>query len=231
MATKKKRRKENQKGSLLNVLIFLMVLAIIGFAWLFLRQVVDVTEHDTDLTDRPVPMIARDLQELNQLIESEAEITLSGDLRDLFPGEFKVLMQQQDINGNGMHDVILTEDLNLDDEAMEELLGFGFDLAVSRLEVLGKQADGMIISLLSVDPQSMKDQHGESLIDQIPAPNGYALKMTSFSDAPYSSSVILFELAILDENHKIISDALTLYWHPTQKVYRATNAFGEPGTF
>ncbi|MCH8557172.1 MAG: hypothetical protein LAT84_05100 [Balneolia bacterium] len=235
LSTKKKRRKDNQRGSFVTIFVFFMVLVLLGISWVFIQNL----DNDDQLTDRPdsevpsgtPPMMAGSVEQLQEMIP-EINTSLNEDkLNDLFPASFRVLVNRMDINANGNNEIVLIEYHPADAERSLSFTDTGYERIISRAEVLTEDEEGRLHLLLRITQDKMTDHEGEVLIAQEPARYGYAFRTVLYEGEEYNAPVRLFELAILDENFQPASDDLVIYWMPSENRYAATNAFGQPGSF
>jgi hypothetical protein len=60
---------------------------------------------------------------------------------------------------------------------------------------------------------------------------GYAIAVLSISNKNYTKDAQIFNITLINSKLEPVSDEITIYWHPDQKQYLATNTFGAPGTF
>lgn len=60
---------------------------------------------------------------------------------------------------------------------------------------------------------------------------GYAIGIATISNEHYTGSVHIFNVVLVNQELRPVSDEITIYWHPSEKQYLATNTFGAPGTF
>ncbi len=229
---KKERRKENQRGSAITLMVFLMIVILIGAAWFFLQEFQETQKEFFDNNDEAFHgLSAANYEQLSRMFPEEIIIENEDKLRGLFPASFSVYSSGEDINSDGNPEHVLIEYHEADAEHAEALQEYGFDRIITRLEILSEQPGGDLVHLLRIRPDQMTDHHDEQLVGQIHAEHGYAFSMVPFDEEPYTSSVKLINLVILDENFRPASDELVIYWKPSENRYAATNAFGAPGTF
>jgi hypothetical protein len=90
-------------------------------------------------------------------------------------------------------------------------------------------------TMLRVDEYAIRDHMNRRIISQMPANSGYAFRIYEFTDewgdTPYTGTINLIDLVIIDEFGRAMSDAITIYWNPLSETFSATNTFGAPGTF
>lgn len=231
LRNKKLRRKNNQRGSLVTILIFLMVLLLFWLSWGFIQQLINWEEDAPTEALQPVPLrisspadFVRGSERLNKETLPNPEI-----LDRFFPASFTLLIDGDDLNGDGKPNFLLvTEAERPASEALQEL---GYTYVITEAQLLTQQPDGSLSHLLSITPVAITGNSPDPLIAQVPATHGYGFSFSSHQEPPYDRPVMLFELTILDENLLPASDDLTIYWHPIRQTYAATNAFGAPGTF
>lgn len=230
LRNKKSRRKSNQRGSLVTILIFLMVLLLFWLSWGFVQQLMD---HDEDLADRFEPLPLRITSPAEFSRESarfnEDDVPNPELLELLFPGSFTLLVDGEDLNGDGSLNFLLIT--VSETEVPAGLTDLGYGRIISEAQLLSQQADGTLSLLLSITPEAISGSAGSPLVGQIPANYGYGFSFSMHEAPPYEAPVMLFELVILDDELLPASDDLTIYWHPGRQAYAATNAFGAPGTF
>ena len=235
LSTKKRRRKDNQRGSFVTILVFFMVLVLLGISWVFIQNL----DSDDSLGDQPdsetpsgtPPLMAGSVEQLQEMIP-EINTSLNEDkLNELFPASFRILVNRVDINADGSNEIVLIEYHPADAERSLSFTDSGYERIISRAKVLTEDVHGRLHLLLSINLNEMTDHTGEVLIAQEPAPYGYAFRSFLYEGDEYPAPVRLFELAILDEYFQPASDDLVIYWKPSENRYAATNAFGQPGSF
>ena len=141
-----------------------------------------------------------------------------------------LLIPEIDINADGIPE-ILTATLRNDGTTLDRRLSNnGFSSIVTKLII--SQGDKTI---LRIDEYAIRDSQNRIIIDQVPATYGYAFRMYEFEDeydeTPYDRPVTVFDLVIVDEFGRGMSDEITIYWKPSTSRIAATNTFGAPGTF
>jgi hypothetical protein len=247
LKSKSSRRKQNQRATRTNLIGLGVVIIIIAVAYLFIQQF-DVFEKsespaqgtdgeqngaytpassETEVTDIQIRITEATAADN----EAEADVLLEALQRVMrTPADAEGLqLQQADVTGNGSEDWILMHGYR-EFSGPDEQTG-GYERIIDGFEVIRAGKEDAFTSVLYVDETGMRGQGAASLVDQIPASHGYAFRTVSYDEPPYSSTALIFELAILDENNNLASDDLTLYWKPGNQVFAATNAFGQPGTF
>ena len=231
LRNKKSRRKNNQRGSLITILIFLMVLLLFWLSWGFIQQLIEWDEEAPAEVLQPVPLRITSPAELVRGSERLSEETLPNPeiLDRLFPASFTLLVDGEDLNADGNPNFLLVTEA--DRPAPDALQNLGYSYVITEAQLLSQQPDGSLVHLLSITADAITDGAASPLIAQVPATHGYGFSFSRHHEPPYERPVMLFELVILDENLLPASDDLTIYWHPAREAYAATNAFGAPGTF
>jgi hypothetical protein len=141
-----------------------------------------------------------------------------------------LLLPGVDMNGDGEMETIAarinTSNIVLDRSLREA----GFNTIINSLIVI--QGDK---AFLRIDEYAMRDHLNRRIINQVPAPHGYAMRIYEFEDfygeTPFKQPVTVFDLVIIDEFGRGMSDEITLYWRPSTNQVAATNTFGAPDTF
>jgi hypothetical protein len=133
-----------------------------------------------------------------------------------------------DLNADGKSTKLIAMNNVVSREPSRSLKRNGFTRVASDIIILSED-----IVLLHIDAFSIKNRDGISIIDQAPAPYGYAYRTSKVQndETPFDSPISLIHIILLDQNGEGISDELTLYWHPKSNKFRATNTFGAPGTY
>lgn|GEM_PF-6155330 len=235
ISSKKKRRKDNQRGSFITVIVFFMVLVMLGISWIFIQNLQDddplVDRQDSGVPTGAPPLVAGSVEQLQEIIP-EINTELNEDkLNELFPANFRVLVNRMDINADGNNEIVLIEYHPADAERSLSFTDTGYERIISRAEILTEDAEGELHLLLRITKDAITDRNNETLIAQEPATYGYAFRTVLYEGDEYPAQVRLFEIAILNENYEPASDDLVLYWKPSEGRYAATNAFGQPGSF
>jgi hypothetical protein len=133
-----------------------------------------------------------------------------------------------DLSGDGRSATLIAMNTSGVIEPSRSLRRNGFQRTAS--EIILRSDD---IVLLHIDAFNMKNRDGNPIIDQTPAPYGYAYKTSSIEsdEIPFDSPVSLIHIILIDQHGNGVSDELTLYWHPVTNKFHATNTFGAPGTY
>lgn len=251
LKSKSPRRKQNQRATRTNLIGLGVIIIIIAVSYIFIQQF-DVfkqqesppepSEQETDTvpdenlpTDSSEPEFTDILMRITETTAEENNTEASALLDSLqeamrTPRDANGLeLLRADATGNGREDWVLMHGHRQFD-GPDEQTG-GYELIIDGFEVILAGEENAYTSALYVDNEGMRGEGASSLVDQIPARNGYAFRTVTYNEPPYSSPVLIFELAILDENTNLASDDLTLYWNPANRQFSATNAFGQPGTF
>lgn len=248
---KSSRRKQNQRATRTNLIGLGVVIIIIAVAYVFIQQfgVFDQQESPVGQTSENIP---RELEDGMPDASSGPEVAdiltriteATAEENDGEPSAFREALQsvmrtprdadglqllKADATGNGSEEWILMHGFRTFTGPDEQ--SGGYEHIIEGFEVILVGEDDSYTSILYVDDAGMRGQGGTSLVDQIPARHGYAVRTVTYNEAPYNSPTLIFELAILDEDSNLASDDLTLYWKPGNQAFAATNAFGQPGTF
>lgn len=228
---KKNRRKDGQRGSLITILIFLMVLILFWLSWGFIQQLWTAGEDSPAETLQPFPLrITSPAEFSSQSRRFERDAVPNPELLEgLFPGAFTLLVDGEDINEDGNLNFLLVTELS--HTAPAELADLGYGFIITEAQLLSQQPDGTLSLLLGITADAISGTDGSPLLAQVPATFGYGFNLSRYTGPPYAAEVMLFELVILGEDLLPASDDLTIYWHPDRSSYAATNAFGSPGTF
>jgi hypothetical protein len=138
------------------------------------------------------------------------------------------VIPQLDFKADGSHSKLIALAGISPKEPSRSLRNYGFQRVATEIMVLSD--DGL---LLHIDGFAMKNSAGIQIIEQAPAPYGYAYRVSSTQsdEIPFSQPVSLIHLILIDQNGEGISDEITLYWHPSSNSFKATNTFGAPGTY
>lgn len=141
-----------------------------------------------------------------------------------------LLLPAVDINGDGQPETLVAQ-LNTNPITLDRSLReAGFETVVTSM-IIKKEG----YTMLRIDEYAIRDQFNRRIINQVPAPNGYAIRIYEFEDefdeTPFERPVTVFDLVIIDEFGRSISDEITVYWKPSANRLAATNTFGAPGTF
>ncbi|MCH8494162.1 MAG: hypothetical protein LAT57_00845 [Balneolales bacterium] len=141
-----------------------------------------------------------------------------------------LLIPQIDINADGIPET-LTATLRDNGTTLDRRLSrAGFSGIVTKLIISQGEE-----TILRVDEYAIRDSQNRIIIDQVPATYGYAFRMYEFEDeydeTPFDRPVSVFDLVIVDEFGRGMSDEITIYWKPSTSRIAATNTFGAPGTF
>lgn len=133
-----------------------------------------------------------------------------------------------DLNADGGSATLIAMNTSNAIEPSRSLRRSGFQRTASEIIILSGDA-----ILLHIDAFSMKNRDGKPIINQAPAPYGYAFRTSMMeSDViPFESPVSLVHIILIDQHGEGVSDELTLYWHPPTTRFRATNTFGAPDTY
>lgn len=141
-----------------------------------------------------------------------------------------LLLPAIDMNGDGVPEAIVAQLVTSELQLERNLREAGFNVVVSSLIVVQDE-----IPFLRIDEYAIRDQLNRRIINQVPASNGYAMRIYEFEDefneTPFERPVTVFDLVIIDEFGRSISDEITIYWKPSTGKVAATNTFGAPGTF
>lgn len=133
-----------------------------------------------------------------------------------------------DLNADGRSAILIAMNTSNGIEPSRSLRRSGFQRTASEIIILSGDA-----ILLHIDAFSMKNRDGKPIINQAPAPYGYAYRtsMVASDEIPYESPVSLVHIILIDQHGEGVSDELTLYWDPPTTKFRATNTFGAPDTY
>lgn len=144
------------------------------------------------------------------------------------PERFEVLVLNSDITANNAPNyVIITCDPDLP-ELSENLRDAGFTGTFREL-VIYEVRNRKLYPVLTIDNDAIRDEHENRLIDQVPARSGYAMVLEPYENEQlYDQPVELLEIIMLDENGRIASDEIVIYWDTSESTYKATNTFGAP---
>lgn len=144
------------------------------------------------------------------------------------PDLYEVLVLGEDITANrAPNHLVIIRDPELPD-LNSGLRDFGFSHVFRHL-VVYETRNNTLYPVLTINPEAIRDEGGNTLIDQVPARNGYALLLEAFEhEELYSAPVELLEIVMLDENGREMSDEIVIYWDPAESAYKATNTFGAP---
>ena len=134
-----------------------------------------------------------------------------------------------DITGDSRTEII-TAQLIKDSSILQNLRGYGYEMAVTSLTVQSGERD-VQADILTITSEGIFNQLGRKIIDQENAPHGYGVNLIDHTLPESNLPTILIEVAILDSQGTPVSDDLTIYWHPGTATFEATNTFGAPGTY
>lgn len=139
-----------------------------------------------------------------------------------------LLLPSIDVNGDGISEALVAVISSADIQVDRNLRNAGFTTIVKSLIV--SQGD---VALLRVDEYAMRDNMNRRIVNQVPAPHGYAFLLSEYEDdnSPFDAPVSLLHLVIIDEFGRAISDEITVYWKPADRSFKATNTHGAPGTY
>ncbi|MFU8858855.1 MAG: hypothetical protein ACNA8K_00390 [Cyclonatronaceae bacterium] len=220
-----------KKRNLLPVITgFVVIIAVIA-GFLYIRMAMDAPGTSADVpgtgTERGISLTNLDqIEDRLATIQSE----FSGDRsRFTMPGTISIPVVNEDMNADGHTETMAVEFLS-SGQLHPELSAEGFQGPVRGIRIITLRNEDAI-RLLDISPDAMKDSRGSILIDQERAVNGYAFRLGLYDGEPYTSTVYLIELIMLDASGSSVSDDITLYWNPAAGRYSATNTFGAPGTF
>ena len=153
-----------------------------------------------------------DLREINQLLDAP----------------FRVLILGEDINANGVDNYVVISTDPDQPPLHRHLSDAGYTHTFSDLAVY-EISDGTLLPILQISSDAIRDGYGRQLIDQVPAPHGYALVIEPYeNDALYDAPVKLLEIVMLNERGSEASDDIVVYWDPSESAFKATNTFGAP---
>lgn len=144
------------------------------------------------------------------------------------PERFEVLVLNNDITANNAPNyVVITREPDLP-ELSDNLRDAGFTDTFREL-VIYEVRNRKLHPVLTIDNDAIRDEHENRLIDQVPARSGYALVLEPYENEQlYDQPVELLEIIMLDENGRIASDEIVIYWDTSESTYKATNTFGAP---
>ncbi len=223
---KKSSSRKKKSGSINPVIVAIMVILILAgvyFIWSY-----------TGKPDTPPARIITELEgitdpaEFDRLLPRLIEQNeLPADIQNALPEGMSMLYFDEDITGDGYREFVL---VRAHDQFSGTASEVGYEKQISEMRVYRVNGDSSTL-LLQITRDSIINESGDRLIEQIPADHGYAFRVYSFFEDPYTQPVRVFEVAIADEDGNLISDDLTIYWHPDERKYKATNMFGAPGTF
>lgn len=249
MKSKPSRRKQHQRATRTNLLSLAVVVILIGISYLLINHY-DAFVDDDEMPDEPAveieaeaikpePSSALDVSRIKERIVEETDENIAQE-----PSARREALQQAmrtpenaqglqvlkiDVTGDGRKDWLVIHGYRpLSEEKAQQT---GYEHLIKGAEVITLSTNGVYQSVLYIDAEGMRGRGEALLINQIPADYGYAFQTVPYDERPYKTSVMLFELAILDEDGNPASDDLTLYWKPRDAGFAATNAFGQPGTF
>lgn len=246
------RRKQHQRATRANLIGLGFIVIIVGVSYLVIEQFDALTSADEQVTEEEAAPAVPSPEEaaLFDMQQATEHILTSDDdaLDDADEAGLKKLrntmrtsadatdlqLLQADVTGDGQQEWLLIHGYKSGTdgrEAFSHLREAGYEHIISGFEVLSRSADRVYSSILFVDKDRMAGKASGPLIDQVPAQHGYAFRTIPHDEPPYEQPAMLFGLALLDENARLASDDLTLYWHPGRQDFSATNAFGQPGTF
>lgn len=231
---KKKRRgsrkKENRRLLVIIGTGLLVVLVIAGYLFYRVMNVsptpdpVAVVESDPNnqpLHPRLIPLL--DIASTHL-----APVTGEQGLERPIPTDV-LLLTELDFNADGQFE-LLSAQRRAEPVALDRnLSASGFDTVISSLVVVKNE-----IAILRIDEYAMRDQRNRRILNQVPAPYGYAMRVSEYQDTfdfPFTAPISILELVIIDEFGRPLSDEITLYWSPSKEQFQATNTMGAPGTW
>lgn len=144
------------------------------------------------------------------------------------PEKFEVLVLDEDINANDTPNyVVISADNQL--PGLDNFLSEAGFTHVFRDLVVYEQRGKTLRPLLTINSESIRNENGEQLIDQVTARYGYALLLESYEhETLYDKPVKLIEIVMIDRDGREASDEIVIYWDPSESAFKATNTFGAP---
>lgn len=237
LKTKRKRNGSQKKQTKrLIAIIGTGILVVLIVAGILMKRVLDLPIDDvtepTPTTEAPAtskPLSPR-LESLLNIARTYAPDELDTPTPARGIPDNVLLIPEIDINGDGIPET-LTAMLRNDGTILDRRLSSGgFNSIVTKLII--SQGDKTI---LRVDEYAIRDSQNRIIIDQVPATYGYAFRIYEYEDeydeTPYDRPVTVFDLVIVNEFGRGMSDEITIYWKPSTSRLAATNTFGAPGTF
>lgn len=233
---RRKRKSSSRKKAQQRVMSIIVsgVLVVVVIAGVLMNRVLNLpqptpaqTEETETLDAQPLHPRLMPLLDLAQAYGPEAS---SGTVPARPLPENILIIPSVDMNGDGQHETI-TAQLSTRNIVLERgLREAGFDTIITSLVVVRDD-----LAFLRIDEYAIRDHLNRRIINQVPASNGYAIRVYEFEDiyneTPFERPVTVFDLVIIDEFGRSMSDEITVYWKPSTNRVAATNTFGAPGTF
>ncbi len=160
---------------------------------------------------------------MEPLAQADRENLSAGELQELLPENLSVFSFNEDLTGDGNYEHLLYH--RHEQSINESLREYGFETLILGL-IIYQQRDGLLLPVLKIDSESILDEDGETIIDQVPSEHGYALRTSTFEDDRlYEAPTQVLILVMVDEEGKPASDEIAIYWSPDEQRYR----IGSPG--
>lgn len=206
-----------------------MVIILIGIYFAVIL-VIDRTDPLTHSHDVPVPdhFIVDDEPLIESIVRWSKDENLDRDaINNQLPDGFELLILDEDINANEAPNYL---SIYRGESELPELSPMLSDVGFThnfRNLVVYEVRERKLVPVLVINDESIKDEHGNRMIDQVPAANGYALLLEPFeNDALYDDAVTLIEIVMMDDEGRDASDDIVIYWDTSESVFKATNTFG-----
>ncbi len=215
MAKQKRKSKKKPASGTRKLILLVLIFAILGLL---------------------LYLVLPDLMNDEETIESQekkTEVDLPKEtvpLSDVLPLGFEIQIYAEDINGDGNLNTLAHKSLEIPSSQRRALERQDFGLFFSEM-IVYSATEGSWDIILEISERGILSQTGQSIIPFTGNSHGFAMEISEFSQAPYQSEVLLFNVVMLDNRGQPASDELTIFWHPAQKTYKATNTFGAEGTF
>lgn len=215
MAKQKRKRKRKPATGTRKVILLVLIFASLGLL-LYLAL--------PDLLNNKESVITQ--QAKTEAETPEETIPLS----DVLPAGFEIYMYAEDINGDGYLNALAFKPLEIPISQRRALERQGFSVIFSEMKVYSASENSWN-TILEISGKGILSESGQDIIPFAANGHGFVMEVTEFSQEPYQSKVLLFNVIMLGNKGQPASDELTIYWHPALKTYKATNIFGAEGTF
>lgn len=232
MARRKRKKNtviaEKNKGTMLPAFVLLFVLVAAALAYVLISGRTQTPAHTGKSTPSTDFLIDGEVL-IEKVVRLHTQEYLGLDaVNQRLPATHNALIMGEDINATNAPNYLLSYHGTKRPKLDKRLSDAGFTRAFRSLAVYERR-NSTLYPLLTIDQESIRDENGEVLIDQIPAVHGYGLLLQSFeNERLYHKPVTLLEIILLDKNGAGMSDEVIIYWDPSKEKYMATNTFGAP---
>lgn len=155
---------------------------------------------------------------MEPLVQASRENWTEEQLATHLPEGLGVLSYNEDITGDGNTEHLLyyQHERSVSDRLREH----DFERLIHGL-IIYQHRNSQLLPILKIDSESILDEAGEVLVEQVPSEHGYAFRTSTFEDDRlYKTPTQVLIFVMIDEEGRAASDEIALYWSPEENRYR-----------